>query len=214
MGIIGIKILWKTCYFESISCGLTSHNRTLPIINPVVAWFILQLRTVVCCVPRQSLERSLPCRCGRKEAVSSTDLTTTSTWPIASRRLTPFGHNNIAPNCIYSYLQGLHKDGILPLCEASEPELKAAAGKDFTFSLRIKAARSLLVLMMATPANTARASRAARIGTSRTSRTLGTVILEPSATPDVVVVDSVNEVKPLKEIVDPQRDLWLSTADG
>ena len=35
-----------------------------------------------------------------------------------------------------------------------------------------------------------------------------------TTTPDVVVLDFVDEEVQVKEIADPKRDLWLSTVDG
>jgi hypothetical protein len=47
------------------------------------------------------------------------------------------------------------------------------------------------------------------------SRTLDSAMTEPStATPDVVVLHSVDEDVKVKDLSDPKRDLWLSTADG
>lgn len=64
---------------------------------------------------------------------------------------------------------------------------------------------------MERPRERARVSRVAR---AETPRTLEAVMREPNATPDVVVVDSIDEVIPKKEVADPKKDLWLSTADG
>lgn len=48
-----------------------------------------------------------------------------------------------------------------------------------------------------------------------TSRTLDSAMIEPSiGTPDVVVVDFVDEEVRIREVVDPKKDLWLSTSDG
>lgn len=35
-----------------------------------------------------------------------------------------------------------------------------------------------------------------------------------TTTPDVVVLDFVDEEKKPKEVIDPAKDLWLSTVDG
>ena len=40
-------------------------------------------------------------------------------------------------------------------------------------------------------------------------------MVEPSTrSPDIVVLDSVDEDKKFKEVADPKKDLWLSTVDG
>ena len=45
--------------------------------------------------------------------------------------------------------------------------------------------------------------------------TLGDVMRGPSVTaPDVVVLDSLPEAPVRKDVLDPNEDLWLSTADG
>jgi hypothetical protein len=46
-----------------------------------------------------------------------------------------------------------------------------------------------------------------------TSRTLDSAMMEPSTAPDVVVLDFLDEER-TKEVADPKKDLWLSTADG
>jgi hypothetical protein len=45
-------------------------------------------------------------------------------------------------------------------------------------------------------------------------RTLETAMLEPNAAPSVVVVEAIEIPILHKEVVDPKKDLWLSTADG
>lgn len=63
-------------------------------------------------------------------------------------------------------------------------------------------------------------SRSARLPgraeqSGETSRTLDSAMIEPSiGTPDVVVIDLVDEEVKIKEVADPKRDLWLSTSDG
>jgi hypothetical protein len=48
-----------------------------------------------------------------------------------------------------------------------------------------------------------------------TASTLGDVMRGPSITPpDVVVLDSLPETPVRKDVLDPNEDLWLSTADG
>lgn len=39
-------------------------------------------------------------------------------------------------------------------------------------------------------------------------------MIAPSASPDVVVLDFIDEDSKYKEIADPKKDLWLSTVDG
>ena len=47
------------------------------------------------------------------------------------------------------------------------------------------------------------------------ARTLHAAMVAPSITsPDVVVIDSVDAEVKVHEIVDPKKDLWISTVDG
>ncbi|KAK3898148.1 hypothetical protein C8A05DRAFT_38274 [Staphylotrichum tortipilum] len=50
---------------------------------------------------------------------------------------------------------------------------------------------------------------------SSAERTLGDVMRDPSTTvPDVVVLDTLPETSPRRDVLDPKEDLWLSTVDG
>ncbi len=52
-------------------------------------------------------------------------------------------------------------------------------------------------------------------GEGAATGTLGDVMRGPSVTaPDVVVLDSLPEAPARKDVLDPNEDLWLSTADG
>ena len=52
-------------------------------------------------------------------------------------------------------------------------------------------------------------------GEGAAAGTLGDVMRGPSVTaPDVVVLDSLPEAPVRKDVLDPNEDLWLSTADG
>lgn len=54
-------------------------------------------------------------------------------------------------------------------------------------------------------------------GSSRVNPSEGTlddVMRAPSKTPDVVVLDQIPEGLDTREVLDPQEDLWLTTADG
>lgn len=46
------------------------------------------------------------------------------------------------------------------------------------------------------------------------SASLHDAMVAPSASPDVVVIDFLDEDSKFKEVVDPKKDLWLSTVDG
>jgi len=47
------------------------------------------------------------------------------------------------------------------------------------------------------------------------ARTLHAAMVAPSTTsPDVVVIDSIDAEVKVQEIVDPKKDLWVSTVDG
>jgi hypothetical protein len=63
----------------------------------------------------------------------------------------------------------------------------------------------------------ARASAAARttVPTDRGETSLDAAMRAPSTTtPDVVVLDFVDEDVKVREVIDLKKDLWLSTADG
>lgn len=54
-------------------------------------------------------------------------------------------------------------------------------------------------------------------GSSRGSQrgaTLGEIMSGPSTAPDVVVLDRLPDELEEKEVLDPEEDLWLTTADG
>jgi hypothetical protein len=46
------------------------------------------------------------------------------------------------------------------------------------------------------------------------SRSLGAVMRDPGRTPDVVVLDQDVTIEKEEEVLDPTKDLWLSTVDG
>jgi hypothetical protein len=51
-------------------------------------------------------------------------------------------------------------------------------------------------------------------GSASAEVSLHDAMVAPSASPDVVVLDFVDEASKYKEVADPKKDLWLSTADG
>jgi hypothetical protein len=51
-------------------------------------------------------------------------------------------------------------------------------------------------------------------GSASAEASLHDAMVAPSASPDVVVLDFVDEDSKYKEVADPKKDLWLSTVDG
>lgn len=50
--------------------------------------------------------------------------------------------------------------------------------------------------------------------TDRAETSLDAAMRAPSAAPDVVVLDFVDDDMKIKEPADPKKDLWLSSVDG
>lgn len=54
----------------------------------------------------------------------------------------------------------------------------------------------------------------ARAPTDRAETSLDAAMRAPSAAPDVVVLDFVDDDMKMKDPADPKKDLWLSSVDG